>query len=88
MNLVAILKRPEGKTLEFKRELMQILHWWRTQVLAVQIHRQRRERNFPDAWIQAARLGGTDRSRSVDRVEIHSLPVRAVEDAITFVATV
>ena len=44
-----------------------------------------RERHFPDAWIQAGRFQGTDKSRIVDRVEIRSLPVRAIEEAIPFV---
>ena len=44
-----------------------------------------RERHFPDAWIQAGRFDGTDRSRIVDRAEIRSLPVRAIEEAIAFV---
>jgi predicted HTH transcriptional regulator len=44
-----------------------------------------RERHFPDAWIQAGRFQGTDRSGIVDRVEIRSLPVRAIEEAIAFV---
>ena len=44
-----------------------------------------RERHFPDAWIQAGRFAGTDRSRIVDRAEIRSAPVRAVEDTIAFI---
>jgi ATP-dependent DNA helicase RecG len=44
-----------------------------------------REREFPDAWIQAGRFAGHDRSRIIDHVEIHALPVRAVEEAIAFV---
>ncbi len=44
-----------------------------------------RARHFPDAWIQAGRFAGTDRSRIVDRVEIRSLPAPAVEEAIAFV---
>ncbi len=44
-----------------------------------------RERHFPDAWIQAGRFRGTDKSRIVDRAEIRSFPVRAVEEAIAFV---
>jgi predicted HTH transcriptional regulator len=44
-----------------------------------------RERHFPDAWIQAGRFAGIDKSRILDRIEIHSLPVRAVEEAIGFV---
>ena len=44
-----------------------------------------RERHFPDAWIQAGRFRGTDKSRIVDRTEIRSLPVRAIEEAIAFV---
>lgn len=44
-----------------------------------------RERHFPDAWIHAGRFDGTDRSRIVDRAEIRSLPVRAIEEAIAFI---
>ena len=44
-----------------------------------------RERHFPDAWIQAGRFAGTDKSRIVDRAEIHSYPAVAVEEAIAFV---
>jgi predicted HTH transcriptional regulator len=44
-----------------------------------------RERHFPDAWIQAGRFAGTDRSHIADRTEIRSLPARAVEEAIVFV---
>jgi len=44
-----------------------------------------REQHFPDAWIQAGRFAGTDRSRIVDRTEIKSFPIRAVDDAIAFV---
>jgi predicted HTH transcriptional regulator len=44
-----------------------------------------RERDFPDAWIQAGRFAGEDKSRIIDHVEIHALPVRAVEEAIAFV---
>jgi predicted HTH transcriptional regulator len=44
-----------------------------------------RERHFPDAWIQAGRFRGTDRSRIHDRIEIRSQPVRAIEEAIAFV---
>jgi ATP-dependent DNA helicase RecG len=44
-----------------------------------------RERHFPDAWIQAGRFGGSDKSRIVDRADIRSFPVRAIEEAIAFV---
>jgi predicted HTH transcriptional regulator len=44
-----------------------------------------RGRRFPDAWIQAGRFRGTDKSRIVDRAEIHALPVRAIEETIAFV---
>ena len=46
---------------------------------------QDRERYFPDAWIQAGRFRGADKSAIVDRAEIHSFPVRAIEAAIAFV---
>lgn len=44
-----------------------------------------RERHFPDAWIQAGRFAGRDKTHILDRAEIRSLPVRAVEEAIAFV---
>ncbi len=44
-----------------------------------------RERHYPDAWIQAGRFRGTDKSRITDRLEIRSIPLRAVEEAIGFV---
>lgn len=44
-----------------------------------------RERYFPDAWIQAGRFEGPDRSRILDSAEIKSLPVPAVEETIAFV---
>ena len=44
-----------------------------------------RERQVPDAWIQAGRFDGTDKSQILDHTHIHSNPVQAVEDAIAFV---
>ncbi|MFQ5792194.1 MAG: transcriptional regulator, partial [Acidobacteriota bacterium] len=44
-----------------------------------------REQHFRDAWIQAGRFRGADKSRIVDGVEIRSFPVRAIEEAIAFV---
>jgi ATP-dependent DNA helicase RecG len=44
-----------------------------------------RERHFPDAWIQAGRFDGLDKSRILDRAEFRSLPVGAIEDAIGFI---
>lgn len=42
-------------------------------------------RHNPDAWIQAGRCVGSGKSRILDRIEIHSFPVQAVEQAIAFV---
>ena len=44
-----------------------------------------RERQFPDAWIQAGRFRGTDRAHIADSAEIRLLPTQAVEAAIAFV---
>ena len=44
-----------------------------------------RGRYFPDAWIQAGRFQGINRTRIVDTSEIHSHPVQAVADAVAFV---
>lgn len=46
---------------------------------------RQRERYFPDAWIQAGRFQGKDRSLIADSVEIHAPLVRAVEQAIEFI---
>jgi len=40
---------------------------------------------FPDAWVQAGRFAGRDRSRLLDSVEIRTHLPRAVEEAIEFV---
>ncbi len=44
-----------------------------------------RERYFPDAWIQAGRFRGKDRSHILDTVEIRAPLPLAVEQAIAFV---
>lgn len=44
-----------------------------------------RERHFPDAWLQAGRFLGADKSRIVDSIEIRSYPVRAIEEAVSFI---
>jgi ATP-dependent DNA helicase RecG len=40
---------------------------------------------FPDAWVQAGRFAGTNRSRLIDSAEIRSFLPRAAEEAIAFV---
>jgi predicted HTH transcriptional regulator len=40
---------------------------------------------FPDAYIQAGRFAGTDRTDLVDRAELTDYPVTAIEQAIMFV---
>ena len=47
---------------------------------------QERSRLFPDAWIQAGRFQGTDKTDFVDRAEIRQHLPEAVEAAIAFVA--
>ena len=44
-----------------------------------------RDRYFPDAWVQAGRFRGTDKTDIIDTLEIRSLPLQAVEEAIAFV---
>ncbi len=41
--------------------------------------------HFPDAWIQAARFQGTDRAHIIDRLDIRSNLVAAIDEAIGFV---
>jgi predicted HTH transcriptional regulator len=40
---------------------------------------------FPDAYIQAGRFAGTDRTNLVDRAELTDYPVTAIEQAVLFV---
>ncbi len=40
---------------------------------------------FPDAWIQAGRFGGSDKARILDSLEIRTLPIAAIDEAIGFV---
>jgi predicted HTH transcriptional regulator len=47
--------------------------------------RSRNLRSVADAFIQAGRFDASDKSRILDRIEIHSLPVQAVKAAIAFV---
>jgi ATP-dependent DNA helicase RecG len=44
-----------------------------------------RERHFPDAWIQAGRFAGTDKSQILDHIESRSYLVNAVAEAIGFI---
>ena len=45
----------------------------------------KRERFFPDAWIQAGRFRGTDKTHIADSVEIRRHPMQAIEEAIAFI---
>jgi predicted HTH transcriptional regulator len=44
-----------------------------------------RSHYFPDAWIQAGRFDGKDKTRIADQLEIRSYPVQAIEAAIAFI---
>ena len=44
-----------------------------------------REVHFPDAWIQAGRFAGRNRTRIRDGVEIRAYPAQAIEAVIAFV---
>lgn len=44
-----------------------------------------REKYFPDAWIHAGRFRGKDKQDILDSQEIHSYPVIAVSEAVSFV---
>jgi predicted HTH transcriptional regulator len=44
-----------------------------------------RLRHFPDAWIQAGRFAGKDRSRIQDHAELTGLLPNAIEEAVAFV---
>lgn len=40
---------------------------------------------FPDAWIQAGRFAGIDRSGMADRAELREYPINAIEGAVSIV---
>jgi len=44
-----------------------------------------RLRHFPDAWIQAGRFDGKNKTRIADQIEIRTHPVQAIEAAIAFI---
>lgn len=44
-----------------------------------------REKYFPNAWIQAGRFDGVDKTSIIDSVEIRDYPVDAVERAVSFI---
>lgn len=44
-----------------------------------------RERLFPDAWIQAGRFRGTDKTRIDDHAQLRGHPAQAIDDAMAFV---
>lgn len=44
-----------------------------------------RHRHFPDAWVQAGRFRGTDRTFIEDHTEIRDLPITAVSNVISFI---
>jgi hypothetical protein len=95
MDLHDLLKRPECKTLAFKRDLSSpdgalktIVTFANTAGGTLQSgveDRSRNVRGVSDGWILAGRFAGSDKSRILDRIEIHSFPVQAVEEASAFV---
>ncbi|HDL86236.1 MAG TPA: winged helix-turn-helix transcriptional regulator, partial [Candidatus Acetothermia bacterium] len=44
-----------------------------------------REHYFPDAWVQAGRFRGTEKTHIIDTLEIRTFPGRVVEEAVAFV---
>jgi ATP-dependent DNA helicase RecG len=44
-----------------------------------------RQNHFPDAWIQAGRFQGTDRSKIADSVLLHSHLIGAIDECIAFI---
>ncbi len=79
---VRVLRRGDMETLR-----LMIVHQGRKvpTVGGVLLFGKDREQYFPDAWIQAGRFDGIDKSRITDRVEIRSHLVQAAEEAIAFV---
>ena len=45
-----------------------------------------RERHFPDAWIQAGRFQGIDKSNILDHVQLRGWLIDAIESAVAFVS--
>ena len=75
-----------------KRSDMETLHLVTTQqarkvptIGGVLLFGKQRDEYFPDAWIQAGKFSGTNKSQILDRVEIRTYPVVSVDEAIAFV---
>ncbi|PIQ82012.1 MAG: transcriptional regulator [Candidatus Omnitrophica bacterium CG11_big_fil_rev_8_21_14_0_20_64_10] len=79
---IKVLKRSDLRTLR-----LTVHHQGREvpTVGGVLLFGKKREKYFPDAWVQAGRFEGTDRGRILDAAEIKTPLVRAVEETITFV---
>lgn len=54
-------------------------------VAGIILYGKERNNYFPDAWIQAGRFKGRDKSTIIDSVDIHDYPVDAIGRAIAFV---
>ncbi len=77
---------------KLKRYDMETLHLVTTQqarkvptIGGVLLFGKQRDKYFPDAWIQAGKFSGTNRSQILDRAQIRSYPAVAVNEAIAFV---
>lgn len=44
-----------------------------------------REKKFPDAWIQAGRFQGSDKSYILDNAAFHGYPIKAIEEVLGFI---
>jgi len=89
---------PEGKTLEFKRDLsspegllrrVQLLtdYHGRTVPTAggILLFGENRLQSFPDAWIQAGRFDGTNRATIADHAEFNGSLLAGIEQAVAFI---
>jgi len=92
MDLAETLRRPAGKTLEFKRELSSPDGLIRTVVAFANtdgggglLFGTERLSRFPDAWIQVARFGGNDKSEINDHLELTDSLIQAIDLAVAFV---
>lgn len=54
-------------------------------VAGVLLFGKERKKTFPDAWIQAGRFRGKDKTTIVDSVAIHEYPIKAIENVLAFI---
>lgn len=83
--LFAPIYKLKLKDLETLGLVTQYHHQLVPTVAGIVLFGKEREKLFPDAWIQAGRFQGVDKTTIVDSMAIHQYPILALEEALSFI---